>query len=95
MGGLRIPEDQKRANTVNIDTDDEESSIDENDEESVIEEEEEEHDCDDEHDDFEEITDQLSDYPDIALRPNSLYVYYINLKLFDYCISANNFSMFQ
>ena len=80
MGGIKIPEDQKRANTVNIDTDDDESSIDGNYEDSVIDEEE-EPDCDDEYDDFEEITDQLKDYPDISLLPNSLYVYYLNFGM--------------
>ena len=83
MGGVRIPEDQKRVNTVNIDTDDEESSIDEYNEDSVIDEEK-EPDSDEEYDDFEEITDQLKDYPDISLLPNSLYVYYFNFEVFWY-----------
>ena len=74
MGGIRrgvsLPEDQKRVDTVNIDTDDEDSCLEEINEDSAIDEEVD--DIDEEHDDFEEITDQLSDIPDIALLPNSL-----------------------
>ena len=74
MGGIRrslsLPEDQKRADTVNIDTDDEDSCLEEINEDSIIDEEID--DIEEERDDFEEITDQLSDIPDIALLPNSL-----------------------
>ena len=75
MGGIRrslsLPEDQKRVDTVNIDTDDEDSCLEEINEDSVIDEGVDD-DIEEEHDDFEEITDQLSDIPDIALLPNSL-----------------------
>ena len=74
MGGIRrgvsLPEDQKRVDTVNIDTDDEDSCLEEINEDSVIDEVVD--DIGEDHDDFEEITDQLSDIPDIALIPNSL-----------------------
>ena len=74
MGGIRrslsLPEDQKRADTVNIDTDDEDSCLEEINEDSIIDEEID--DIEEERDDFDEITDQLSDIPDIALLPNSL-----------------------
>ena len=74
MGGIRrsvsLPEDQKRVDTVNIDTDDEDSCLEEINEDSVIDEEVD--DIGEEHGDFEEITEQLSDIPDIALLPNSL-----------------------
>ena len=65
-----LTEDQNRVDTVNIDTDDEDSCLEEINEDSVIDEEVD--DIGEEHDDFEEITDQLSDIPDIALLPNSL-----------------------
>ena len=72
MGGIRIPEDQRRVSTIKIDSDDEDSFMDDNNEDSVIDEEVEVKD-EDEVDDFEEITDQLSDIPVISF-PNSLYV---------------------
>ena len=73
LGGIRIPNEQKRVDTVNIDTDDEDSFMDDNNEESMIDEELEVNN-DEEDDDFDEITDQLSDIPDISLQPSSLYV---------------------
>ena len=72
MGGIRIPEDQRRVSTIKIDSDDEDSFMDDNNEDSVIDEEVEVND-EDEVDDFEEITDQLSDIPVISFS-NSLYV---------------------
>ena len=68
---MSLPEDQKRVDTVNIDTDDEDSCLEEINEDSVINEGVDD-DIEEEHDDFEEITDQLSDIPDIALLPNSM-----------------------
>ena len=72
MGGIRIPEDQRRVSTIKIDSDDEDSFMEDNNEDSMIDEEVEVND-EDEVDDFEEITDQLSDIPAISL-PTSLYV---------------------
>ena len=73
MGGSKVSEDQKRADTVNIDTDDEDDDtfIDDESEDKMFDEEEEDNDNDD--DDFKEITEELSRFPDAALLPNSLY----------------------
>ena len=82
MGGIRIPEDQRRVSTIKIDSDDEDSFMDDNNEDSVIDEEAEVNN-EDEVDDFEEITDQLSDIPVISL-PSSLYVNNFWPKLFSF-----------
>ena len=85
MGGIRIPEDQRRVSTIKIDSDDEDSFMDDNNEDSVIDEEAEVNN-EDEVDDFEEITDQLSDIPVISL-PSSLYVNNFLIKvIFTSCI---------
>ena len=74
MGGeWKVPEDQKRTDVVDIDTDDDDTSIEEEHEDSTMNEDE-ETDIDEEEDDFEEIIEKLSDFPPAALHPKSLYV---------------------
>ena len=72
MGGAKIPEDQKRVDTVDIDTDDDEISMYSQYENGIIDEEETmEVDNDD---DFEEITEQLSDVPNTPSARSFVYV---------------------
>ena len=70
MGGLKVSDDQKRVDTVNIDTDDEDEDtfIDEENEDKIFDEEEV-----DDDEDFQEVTEELSRFPDASLLPNSLY----------------------
>ena len=76
LGQIKITEGQRRADTLNIDTDDEDeedlSMADTVDRNAIQENSEIRN--DDEDDDFEEITEQLSDYPDASFTPKSLYV---------------------
>jgi len=73
LGGIKLPEDQKRLEVLNIDTDDDDTSIEEEHEDSIINEDE-LIEIDEEEDDFEEIIEKLSDFPTATLHPNSLYV---------------------
>ena len=91
MGGIRIPEDQRRVSTIKIDSDDEDSFMDDNNEDSVIDEEVEVND-EDEVDDFEEITDQLSDIPVISFS-NSLYVNNYQTKVIFITYTQMNFEI--
>ena len=77
LGHIKITEDQRRADTLNIDTDDEDEedlSMAEDVDRNAIQQNVEIR-SDDEDDDFEEITEQLSDYPDASFIPKSLYVH--------------------
>ena len=72
MGDAKIPEDQKRIDTVNIDTDDDEISMYGKYENGIIDEEgkmEVDNDAD-----FKEITEQLSDVPNTPSALSFVYV---------------------